>query len=151
SESRPRRRAPEVLVADRGTQYVAQQRRTVRSGRHVLRQCALRHICPQCRGTLQWRMRSPSGFSLALAAVLASTCGRGGRSAASTPGGTAPPGPATTASATASVVPAAAVSATRGASSAGPALARDLQEIVDRFRKIIVLVEDQADLDAKAR
>src|SRR5262249_54134532 len=62
-----------------------------------------------------------------------------------------PPGPATTASATASVVPAAAVSATRGASSAGPALARDLQEIVDRFRKIIVLVEDQADLDAKAR
>jgi hypothetical protein len=47
--------------------------------------------------------------------------------------------------------PPARVAASTTAASPAPVLARDLQEIVDRFRKIVVLVEDQSALDTAAR
>ncbi len=84
-------------------------------------------------------MRVRSGLAIALViAALADGCGR---RATPTPGGTAEPVPPATA-------PPSSIST---GSSPAPVLTRDLQEIVDRFRKIVVLVEDQADLDPKSR
>ena len=82
-------------------------------------------------------MRVP--FRLAIAAVALGAAGACGDRGTSTVA--AAPQPAPRASVAA---------ATTGTASA-PVLARDLQEIVDRFRKIVVLVEDQSGFDTAAR
>jgi len=82
-------------------------------------------------------MRVPSRLAVAAVALgAAAACGDRGASTVAAAPQAAPP---------------ASVGAATSAPSPAPALARDLQAIVDRFRKIVVLVEDQSGFDTAAR